>query len=424
MKILFLHGWHSVPGGVKPTYIKDHGHEVINPALDDDDFDAALATAQAEYDLHQPQVVVGSSRGGAVAMNINIGDAKLVLLCPAWKNWGEVKTVKPDTVILHSRGDDVIPFAASVELAKNSGATLIEVGNDHRLADQEPLEAMASAIRSFTTPASFSFERPYAYHVLPLHAFKLIASSGKLLSKADLLAARIDLRRSSTADVDHALGLSKFIHFYLPKAKQLRFDELPILKTQLQKSSVPPFPHVGIAISTSDLTDSQCGICNFNAAVSRPAYGTVKGGNHARGTAPHKILIHWQGFRDDAPGAERLRHSYWHDGIAVPLLLGSQITRDPSKVGYKTEKAAELLLRSPFEIPQSAKLFVFSEADLDSLRLLKHDFDVQVHHGSNCDWYGDQDRVEPRLRAIINAFFLAADSELPRLDYDRLRPST
>lgn len=31
MVILFLHGWHSVPGGVKPTYLKDHGHTVINP---------------------------------------------------------------------------------------------------------------------------------------------------------------------------------------------------------------------------------------------------------------------------------------------------------------------------------------------------------------------------------------------------------
>ncbi len=45
MTILFLHGWHSVPGGVKPTYLKEHGHAVINPALDDDDFAAALATA-------------------------------------------------------------------------------------------------------------------------------------------------------------------------------------------------------------------------------------------------------------------------------------------------------------------------------------------------------------------------------------------
>ena len=82
MTILFLHGWHSVPGGVKPTYLKDHGHTVINPALDDDDFAAALATAHAEFDRHQPEVVVGSSRGGAVAMNINSGNAKLVLLCP------------------------------------------------------------------------------------------------------------------------------------------------------------------------------------------------------------------------------------------------------------------------------------------------------------------------------------------------------
>jgi Flp pilus assembly protein TadD len=50
MKILFLHGWHSTPGGVKPTYLKDHRHEVLNPALSDDDFDAAVRIAQAEFD--------------------------------------------------------------------------------------------------------------------------------------------------------------------------------------------------------------------------------------------------------------------------------------------------------------------------------------------------------------------------------------
>src|SRR6516162_7486200 len=148
MIILFLHGWQSVPGGVKPTYLAQHGHEVVNPKLPDDDFAEAVRIAQAAFDQHQPEVVVGSSRGGAVAMNISSGDARLVLLCPAWKRHGTATTVKPGTVILHSRADDVVPFADSEELIRNSGlsaSALVEVGEDHRLADPEPLAAMLKA---------------------------------------------------------------------------------------------------------------------------------------------------------------------------------------------------------------------------------------------------------------------------------------
>lgn len=148
MRILFLHGWHSVIGGVKPTFLKDAGHEILNPSLDDDDFEAAVRTAQAEYDQHQPDVIVGSSRGGAVALNIDSKDTPLVLLCPAWRNWGTATTVKANTIILHSRKDDVIPFSDSEELVAQSGLppdTLIEIGNDHRLADPEPLKAMLEA---------------------------------------------------------------------------------------------------------------------------------------------------------------------------------------------------------------------------------------------------------------------------------------
>ena len=145
MKILFLHGWHSIPGGVKPTYLIQHGHTVINPALDDDDFAAAIRTAQAEFDKHCPDVVVGSSRGGAVAMNIDSKNTPLLLLCPAWKRWGTVRKLKLNSVILHSREDEVIPFANSEELVKNSGLapeTLMEVGGDHRLADESSLSVL------------------------------------------------------------------------------------------------------------------------------------------------------------------------------------------------------------------------------------------------------------------------------------------
>jgi Alpha/beta hydrolase family len=145
MKILFLHGWKSVPGGVKPTWLREHGHVVANPHLSDDDFAAALGTAQAEFDRLQPDVVVGSSRGGALAMNLSAPAARLVLLCPAWKKWGSAQRVPPDTIILHSRADEVIPFADSEELASRSGAVLIETGVDHRLADPEPLAALLRA---------------------------------------------------------------------------------------------------------------------------------------------------------------------------------------------------------------------------------------------------------------------------------------
>jgi hypothetical protein len=156
MKILFLHGWQSVPGGVKPTYLTQHGHQVINPKLPDDDFAAAVRIAQAEFDTHQPDVIVGSSRGGAIAMNMNSGAASLVLLCPAWKKFGSVKTAKAHAVILHSRADEVVPFADSEELLRNSGlpaSALIEVGNDHRLADAAPLQEMLAACVRLGSPS-------------------------------------------------------------------------------------------------------------------------------------------------------------------------------------------------------------------------------------------------------------------------------
>jgi len=150
MTILFLHGWQSTPGGLKPTYLKSHGHEVLNPALPDDDFEAAVAISQAEFDRGKPDVVVGSSRGGAVAMNIN-ADVPLVLLCPAWKRWGTATTVKPGTIILHSQADEVIPFADSQELVRKSSlpeSALIVVGHEHRLTDPESLAKMLEAVET------------------------------------------------------------------------------------------------------------------------------------------------------------------------------------------------------------------------------------------------------------------------------------
>ena len=53
-------------------------------------------------------------------MNLRSGDARLVPLSPAWRKWGSARTMKPGTIILHSRGDDAIPFEESLELVRAS----------------------------------------------------------------------------------------------------------------------------------------------------------------------------------------------------------------------------------------------------------------------------------------------------------------
>ncbi len=155
MKVLFLHGYGSDPNGVRPLYLLESGFEVVHPALPDDNFPASLRIAQQAFDRSRPDVVVGSSRGGAVAMNIDTRDAPLVLIAPAWRNWGTAATVKPGTVILHSHSDDVVPIQGSRELLRRSGLPedrLIVVGEDHRMVDRAAFDALVAAIRRVGAP--------------------------------------------------------------------------------------------------------------------------------------------------------------------------------------------------------------------------------------------------------------------------------
>lgn len=177
MNILFLHGKESGPGGTKPKYLAEHGFTVINPALPADDFDEAVRIAQAAFNEHAPDVVVGSSRGGAVAMNINSHGAGLVLLCPAWKKWGVAKTVQPRTVVIHSSMDDIIPFTESEALVANSpDAVLVEIGVDHRLSTPEALAAMLDAVRwvaasQTTTRGTGDASKPHDEEMVGRHPF-------------------------------------------------------------------------------------------------------------------------------------------------------------------------------------------------------------------------------------------------------------
>lgn len=136
-KVLFLHGLSS-DGSVKSSFLRKLGYEVLTPELSDWSFSKAVAQAQVAFDSFKPDVIVGSSRGGAVAMNMDSGETPLILLAPAWKHWGKFDRITKPSFVIHSMTDDVVPYDDSVKLWTNStGLELICAGADHRLNDAE-----------------------------------------------------------------------------------------------------------------------------------------------------------------------------------------------------------------------------------------------------------------------------------------------
>ena len=152
MKILFLDGLGSNPTGRKPAFLREHGFEVDYPILPDWDLDEAVRTAQDAFDADRPDVIIGYSRGGAVAMNMTSGTVPLVLLAPAWKFRGTVNVVNAGTLVLHSPDDVLVPIDDSRELLRNSGlpeTALREIGEEHDMTDPEALSALLDAVDSF-----------------------------------------------------------------------------------------------------------------------------------------------------------------------------------------------------------------------------------------------------------------------------------
>ena len=157
MRVLFLHGLESKPGGTKARFLKEAGYEVLNPALPKTSFEDSINIAQDVVDNMKPDVVVGSSRGGAVAMSISTRGAPVVLIAPGWsrfmdeqqmKEW-DIRCEPQRTMILHSRNDDIIPIEDSEVLNRDHGIKVIEVGDNHRMSDEDALNAMLDVVQWF-----------------------------------------------------------------------------------------------------------------------------------------------------------------------------------------------------------------------------------------------------------------------------------
>lgn len=101
---------------------------------------------ETEYDknVFTPDVVVGSSQGGAIVMQIayKYPKAKFVLAAPAWKIFGATyKYLPKDTIILHGTKDLVVPVTDSEEL-ESLGFEVYYLKSGHSV----PLHNVKSAI--------------------------------------------------------------------------------------------------------------------------------------------------------------------------------------------------------------------------------------------------------------------------------------
>lgn len=146
-RVLFLHGMSS-DGGRKTAHIRSLGFDVLTPRLSDWSFHSAVRTARAACDEFGPDVIVGASRGGAVAMALARSDVPLVLLAPAWRFCGvPPRIVAPQAVVIHSPSDRWVRFDDSRELCqRNPQVRLIAAGHGHRLNDPAARAALTDVL--------------------------------------------------------------------------------------------------------------------------------------------------------------------------------------------------------------------------------------------------------------------------------------
>lgn len=109
-----------------------------------------------------PDVVVGTSQGGAVAMKLGsrYPKAKFVLGCPAWKIFNSKPDNLPeDTIIVHGSEDVTVPVQDSIELVKKYGYRIKIYKNLGHSLPLKPIKlAIDSQLYSLGIPTPTQFQ--------------------------------------------------------------------------------------------------------------------------------------------------------------------------------------------------------------------------------------------------------------------------
>jgi hypothetical protein len=131
MRILLIGGWFTGSKG-KAQMLALMGHKVYRPDLSNFSTKKAIKQAQKALDDFQPDVIIGASRGGAIVAALKYTDIFTILMCPAWRHFGNLQKDPHGSLILHGVNDTTIKPKDSFAFAKHP-RNVILVNDGHQL---------------------------------------------------------------------------------------------------------------------------------------------------------------------------------------------------------------------------------------------------------------------------------------------------
>lgn len=126
--------------------------------MDTRDFEASVALHAHTLERFRPDVLVGSSFGGAVAVALlarGLWRGPTLLLAPALAAFGIAPKLPEDVAVtvVHGLRDEVVPIETSQNLAKTGTAglvRLIELDDDHPLRSLVTTGKLAELVEALT----------------------------------------------------------------------------------------------------------------------------------------------------------------------------------------------------------------------------------------------------------------------------------
>jgi hypothetical protein len=161
LRVQFIHGLEGSPAGAKAQLFAAH-FTALTPVMDTHNFPACVELQAATLASFRPDVLIGSSFGGAVAVALlqrGLWRGPTLLLAQAALCYGLPAQLPQDVHVwlVHGQRDDVVDIADSRALACSGTpglVRLIEVDDDHSLSGLVQSGRLAEVVRELAAAAT------------------------------------------------------------------------------------------------------------------------------------------------------------------------------------------------------------------------------------------------------------------------------